>query len=304
MTTGTIDTILVATELTEESEDALRTAVNMTRSSGAAVHVLHAVKPPTLPYWEARTDAVTTQGWVHDGRRNLREQVERVMDGVEPAGQKVVLQTPFQAIVDHAKEVGASLIVLGTHRHRGVGDGLVGTTADRVMRTAPVPCLIANGVMPSPPRRVLVPIDLSEPARGALHLVLGWLRHALDREGGEGDVVVELLHILPRELKDMEQTARDDMEKEFQADVEHAKSDFGDLTGIDVRVEVRSAPTPSEGILKAAKEKSSQLIVMGTHGYGALGRTIIGSVASAVARQAPSSVLLVPPSLWREGEEA
>jgi nucleotide-binding universal stress UspA family protein len=43
--------------------------------------------------------------------------------------------------------------------------------------------------------------------------------------------------------------------------------------------------------------------VLATHGYGAVRRALIGSVASHVVRAAPCSVLLVPPALWGAGAE-
>ncbi len=46
-------------------------------------------------------------------------------------------------------------------------------------------------------------------------------------------------------------------------------------------------------IIKAAKRENSHLIVMGTHGYGLLGRTLIGSVAQKVITDSDIPVLLV-----------
>jgi nucleotide-binding universal stress UspA family protein len=39
------------------------------------------------------------------------------------------------------------------------------------------------------------------------------------------------------------------------------------------------------------------LLVLGTHGYGAIGRALIGSVTSRVVRAATCPMLLVPPQL-------
>jgi nucleotide-binding universal stress UspA family protein len=50
---------------------------------------------------------------------------------------------------------------------------------------------------------------------------------------------------------------------------------------------------PAAEILRAARECSCDLIVMGTHGRGGLGRLLMGSVAEAVVRQAPCPVLTV-----------
>jgi nucleotide-binding universal stress UspA family protein len=64
----------------------------------------------------------------------------------------------------------------------------------------------------------------------------------------------------------------------------------------DSRVPVERLLTegsPSEGILRAARETKCDLIVMGTHGRTGLGRVLMGSVAEAVVRKAPCLVLTV-----------
>ena len=53
--------------------------------------------------------------------------------------------------------------------------------------------------------------------------------------------------------------------------------------------------SPAEEILTAAKEGSADLVVVGTHGRGGLGRFFLGSVAEAVLRRADCDVLAVPP---------
>ena len=50
---------------------------------------------------------------------------------------------------------------------------------------------------------------------------------------------------------------------------------------------------PGVEIVKAAKKDKAQMIVMGTHGHGILGRAILGSVAQNVLTQIEIPVLLV-----------
>jgi nucleotide-binding universal stress UspA family protein len=50
-----------------------------------------------------------------------------------------------------------------------------------------------------------------------------------------------------------------------------------------------------ESIVEAARAEKADLVVMSTHGYGGFERLILGSVAATIAREAPCSVLLVPP---------
>ena len=57
---------------------------------------------------------------------------------------------------------------------------------------------------------------------------------------------------------------------------------------------VHSGGQPHESIVKEAKKRNIDLIVMGTHGRSGLKRIILGSVAQKVIGYAPCSVLVVP----------
>jgi nucleotide-binding universal stress UspA family protein len=50
---------------------------------------------------------------------------------------------------------------------------------------------------------------------------------------------------------------------------------------------------PGDEIIKAAKRRKAQMIVMGTHGHGAIGRLLMGSVAQRVVTDSSVPVLLV-----------
>jgi nucleotide-binding universal stress UspA family protein len=51
--------------------------------------------------------------------------------------------------------------------------------------------------------------------------------------------------------------------------------------------------SPGQEIVRAAKRSKANMIVMGTHGHGILGRALMGSVAQAVVTDADIPVLLV-----------
>lgn len=295
-----IRSILAASDLGEASDASIQVAATLAEEVGATLHVVHAINPPS-PYWEATTDAVSTQGWLHDGRRRLAQQVGKaVAEGTTPT-QRVTIGRPFQVIEDRAKEVEADLIVLGPHRRRGAADGLLGTTADRVIRTSPIPCLVANGTLQTPLRRVLVPLDLSEPARGALDVAIAWLTDAAGRDPESAQrPEIEVLHVIadsidPGGKSHPERRIEADLTSETSAALDRA----GASAGLTIRPRVVYDDSPAEGILRTAGETDADLVVMGTHGYGAIRRALVGGVTSAVARRSPGPVLLVPPAMWR-----
>jgi nucleotide-binding universal stress UspA family protein len=82
---------------------------------------------------------------------------------------------------------------------------------------------------------------------------------------------------------------------ELEREVAAARARVG-APAVHVRELVRWGDRPAEEIVRVAGEESSDLIVLATHGYGAIKRFLIGSVASGVARGAPCPVLLIPPA--------
>lgn len=62
--------------------------------------------------------------------------------------------------------------------------------------------------------------------------------------------------------------------------------------GLNATCEWRTGE-PSQQIMEAVKRHKAHLIVMGTHGYGALGRAVMGSIAQRVLHDADVPVLMV-----------
>jgi nucleotide-binding universal stress UspA family protein len=66
---------------------------------------------------------------------------------------------------------------------------------------------------------------------------------------------------------------------------------LGEKAEVDVVGPVGDA---AQALVAVAKDVNADLLVLGTEGRGAVGRLVVGSVSSAVARQAPCDVLVVP----------
>jgi nucleotide-binding universal stress UspA family protein len=142
-------------------------------------------------------------------------------------------------------------------------------------------------------RRILVPLDGSFFSEQAL-------RHAQAIGGSETELI--LLSVVPpaEEIRGLlgnvlvtAQEVRHAYEEGTRKDLERAqKAWLGDRP--HVRLEVAEGD-PSEEILRATERDGVDLIVMATHGRGALGRWAIGSVADRVARTSPVPVMLIRP---------
>jgi nucleotide-binding universal stress UspA family protein len=137
---------------------------------------------------------------------------------------------------------------------------------------------------------VLVATDLSEPATSAL-------RHAAalaDLAGGRLTVTFVVEDRLPPLI--MAQTPDvDGLLERHRATAEKALHEYvaKRLAGRQVELEVRLG-TVHEEIVKLARERQADVIVVGMHGHGFLAHALAGSTAERVLHHAPCPVLVVP----------
>jgi nucleotide-binding universal stress UspA family protein len=100
-----------------------------------------------------------------------------------------------------------------------------------------------------------------------------------------GDFGVPYASIATTDLID---TERRSAERTLEQAAETARE-----AGVEVRTELREGSAPHE-ICELAKELDARMIVLGSHGWGAIRSALYGSVAAGVLRHAPCPVLVVP----------
>jgi len=300
-----IRSILVAVDLSESAQSLLANAHSLATRTGAELHVLTSLEVPDLPYPGAGS-TLDFQKQIHQARHTLMEQsAEALPEGQSPTSHCVAVESAPAAILDRAKEVGADLIILGPHRPRAFRGHILGNTADRVLRASNVPVLIIPDQMTLPLNRVVAAIDLSDPARGALDQAFLWAGKlgAANGETGASEAELRVIHVIPRRYKEYDiPVDRAVIGPELHKEIEKAQQRVGGSDGLTVIQEAVWGNAPSEEIVRYTDAEDADFLVLGTHGYGAIGRALIGSVTSRVARSASCTMLLVPPPLWM-GEE-
>ncbi|HET9986281.1 MAG TPA: universal stress protein [Longimicrobiales bacterium] len=299
MTPFPIRSILVASDLSPNSDVVLRAGATLAARVGAELHVMHAWDLQPVHYGDAAPG--TFDGNLAAADAALAAQIERAAPaGTRIASRKVVIFVPHRAIVEHAAHVRADLIVVGRHRATGGGGAaaFLGSTADKVVRSAPVSCLVVYEPLHLPVRTVIAPVDFSEPSRAALRQAVAWTAalHAADEPA-----CLSVLHVANRPPEGDERLA-ETLRAELGRDIRRAGEEAASAD-ITCTIELRWAREAADEIVRYTEEIEGDLLIMGTHGYGALRRALIGSVASAVTRRAPCPILLVPPSIWRAREE-
>jgi nucleotide-binding universal stress UspA family protein len=135
--------ILVPTDLSENAEEALDYACELARTLGAKLHLLHVVAVPVVGVPElgmALTSTMIDQ-MVVDNQKALDALAARKCTLADVAPTILRTGDARDVINQTAKEIGADLIVVGTHGRRGVTRVLLGSVAETVVRTAPCPVL-------------------------------------------------------------------------------------------------------------------------------------------------------------------
>lgn len=141
-----IKRILVPIDFSPPSLKALDYAADFAAPLSAELCVLFVIEPiyyavPDL----AGAAAGAVGGLIEEQRKSGKEQLERLQTRYAKKNVKLrtLLQTgtPYQAIVDAAKSLKADMIAMSTHGRTGVSHLLMGSVAERVVRTAACPVL-------------------------------------------------------------------------------------------------------------------------------------------------------------------
>ncbi len=208
----------------------------------------------------------------------------------------VRLGFPSRGIIDEARRRGANAIVMGTRGHGALGGFALGSVALRVAHGAQVPTLLVKPDARLPGAfgrsvRVLVPLDGSTHATGAVTQLLGW-------EEWLGHVEFDLVHVRPAvtALETLMPAQGDALDEWGSKQSEEATRDvrarlYAERRGHRLHEAVGDA---SQQIARLADAVGSELIVMGTRGLGAIHHALLGSVALKVAHASAAPVVLVP----------
>jgi nucleotide-binding universal stress UspA family protein len=137
--------ILVPTDFSEPSAEALQTAIDFAKVFGASIELVHVFVEPAyvLP---PPVEMATFPFDMTEILTRLEISLEAQRDSIRQAGVAVEMNTlsgrAAPEIVAHAKKVGADLIVMGTHGRSGIQHALLGSVAERVVHHSPCPVLV------------------------------------------------------------------------------------------------------------------------------------------------------------------
>lgn len=151
--------ILVPHDFSETSDAAVKYAVAFARNFGAALQLLHVSSKAA---YEMGTEFPL--GLEESLEAAVRERMLKILAPTDLAALQPEFQilegTPAVEIVRYAKEHDIDLIIMGTHGRGFIAHAVLGSVAEKVVRTAPCPVLTVH----SPEREFVRPDDAAQPA--------------------------------------------------------------------------------------------------------------------------------------------
>lgn len=189
-----IDTVVFATDFSIASENAGRYAHLLARYFGAHLVVAHA--------FLSSQAAMEAEAFTHHPSRERAEILARLSqaasalaaDGVESAPVLMEGHTATM-IAQLAEKEAASIVVLGTHGAGRIQREFIGSTADKILRSTPWPCLVVGPHVPKasphavPFKRILYATDFTPAAaHAAVYAVM------LAKEAGAH---IDVLNVVP-----------------------------------------------------------------------------------------------------------
>ncbi len=142
------DTVLFPTDGSKGSERAAESAIETAAAHDATLHVLHVVDEDVYKAYSGDEYVHDREGLESALEQEGKEAVGDVAEDARGAGVDVVTTvmhgTPHDEVVEHADEIDADLIVMGTKERAGEYRQLLGSVTDRVLRTSSVPVTVVK----------------------------------------------------------------------------------------------------------------------------------------------------------------
>jgi nucleotide-binding universal stress UspA family protein len=284
------ESLLIATDFSSGARRAREHAAEWAARGSASLEVLHVVEPPSRVFpgmgsWLTEDLAASL---AQDMEGRLEGELAAVRSRVPGATGAVVHGAPYRKILERAETIGADLIVVGREGTGATtGRPLLGSVADRVLRSSSTPVLVVPDGDRSVrllPKVIVAPSDLSDAAKQAISRIT-----ALARELG---ATVELVHgfeappFAPRDLPrgvDFERTAALELERAHSPE------------GSTIHVHLLDG-MPAHVILELVEETKADLVAMASTGRGLVSSLLLGGVTDRIVRTSEVPVLVFPPS--------
>jgi len=290
--------ILVGTDFSPNSADAIAAAGALAQRFNDHVHVVHSAQPLVAdgesdPLWEPTLQQL---------RERLAGEVAEADGSGEKASGSLELGSPEDVFRQLGRAGHTRMIVVSSVGRVALTRVLLGSTAERIAESAAVPTLVVRSAAPfrewaggMRPLRVFVATDFSLSSEAALAFA-GWLAACgpCDITAGYADNPIVDAERLGVDLDDdTKRTPPAALETALRRDLRDKVASVLGETRVHLAVEA-ALPTRPAALIEMAKAARADVLITGTHQHHGFTRLWHRSTSRDLLNDAPMSVVCVP----------
>lgn len=293
---GATEVVLVATDLSDSADDAIRTGHELAGSDKKLVvcHVVHEILR-TSPLFPQAVQA-DMEAVIHAESRAAAAVEDRVkaITGRSAKDFDIRIESGAAdaAILRIAEEIQATLVVTASRGLSGIARLLLGSVAERIVRYAHCSVFIARPYEKT--QKILVATDLSELSQSAVVQAA-----ELARKNAAELHILYCLDVMPSPAMGLTVPfggvpiiPPPELIEQMRTGAKTGLEELVGRLGITAQTRVVEGEAAST-IVRTAESINADLLVVGTHGRTGLARIALGSVTEKIVRAAKSSVLVV-----------
>jgi nucleotide-binding universal stress UspA family protein len=279
--------IVVGVDGTGSGLDAVALAVRLAQATGDPLLV-------ACVYPEGRRTSLDAAAAAHGPAGKALEAARALAEEATAEYRTVPSGSPARGLAELAEQEDAAMVVVGSHRSGAFGRVASGGTAERLLHGSGCPVAVAprgyRQRVTDKLRRIGVAFVDTPDGHEAV-------RHAADLAARSGlpltlfsVVGVHVNWFVPEAVRPEEETVPAEVRRDYQEALDRALAGLSD--GVQATGELLFGEVVDE--LSMVAERGADLLVCGSRGYGPVRRVLLGTVSSALVRQASVPVLVVP----------
>lgn len=290
----TLTSILAATDFSEHSRAAVERAAHLAKEQAATLRLLHVISSSSLDdlrNW-MRGSAAVERSVLEEARASLHDTATMLTQTTGVTAAEEVATGQVIATIRTAAEE-ADLLVLGARGTNPLRDLVLGTTAERLLRTCRRPALVVKRAPKGIYGRVIVPVDFSSYSAPALVLAGLVAPHAHISVLHAFRVPFEARLHIAGAADDTIRRYCDERRQEAARRIDRLMTEC--LPQVPQRTCLIERGDPSPVILAQAQAQTADLIVLGKQGQSRAEELFLGGVTRHVLAGSPCDVLVVSP---------
>ncbi|MGB0838392.1 MAG: universal stress protein [Flavobacteriaceae bacterium] len=268
--------ILVPIDFSKQAEAAAKTAVNIAKKTSSEIHLLHMLELPVEmadPTGLGNISGPSALFFMEQTKIRFEKFCAQPMFEGITVVQNLQFAKTFSGILEGAKKNDIDLIVMGSKGTTGLGEMLIGSNTEKVVRLSEIPVLVVKDTQEEfSPKHIVFASDFKQESIPSLKRLVV-LNEIFDAQ----------IHLLKVNTINNFETTKESGEK-MEAFLLKAEMDFDDI-------HFYNDQSIEEGILNFSNDIDADLIALTTHGRRGISHLFNGSIGEDLANHALKPVI-------------